>query len=101
MTNIIDALEQIQQEKKLTNTAMAENLGIGRTSWQRIKKTRVIGNETLLLAARVYPELSSIILGNIPNASQPSPNQKLDRLVARVKGLIFRLINKASGRARK
>jgi len=72
---IVDELIKLQKQRGLTNHQFAEILGIHKISWFRIKRTRVIGADTLLQAFRVYPELREAFLSSFaPITPAPSEN---------------------------
>ena len=59
---LIDALKEIQKEKKLTNQRMADKLGIHKISWLRIKSRRAeFGKKFLMGVRQAYPELRGVI----------------------------------------
>jgi len=57
---IVDELIKLQKEQGLNNQQFADSIGIHKQSWLRIKRARIIGVDTYLYAASVYPELQGI-----------------------------------------
>ena len=64
---IVTELVNIQKERGLKNSQMAESLGIHTISWYRNKRTKIIDAEILLRAFEVYPELRERFLGSFSN----------------------------------
>ena len=58
---IVDELIKLQKQKGLNNQQFADSIGIHKISWLRIKRARIIGVETYLYAAQVYPELQEVL----------------------------------------
>jgi len=57
MTEVINALMQMQAEKGITDDALALAIGIRRPSWGRIKRTKRFGKYFLRHARLAYPSI--------------------------------------------
>ena len=88
---IVKQLIEIQKQRGLTNSQMAESLGIHKVSWYRNKRTKVIDAATLLRAFEVYPELREEFLSSFPNPAKRAHKRFLG-------GLLPRLMNYITGR---
>jgi len=73
---IVTELVKIQNQRGLTDSQMAESLGIHKISWYRNKRTNIISAEVLLKAFSIYPELKESFLASFekPYEKRHNPN---------------------------
>ena len=100
MNNLIEAIKQEQKKRGLTDTRLAELLGIDRTTWAKIKGgKRTQGMKFLRAVAREFPDLMDVIHFQITSGLSTTPsekaqNRKLRRLYLMLMETILRTINR-------
>ena len=74
--DIVDRLSTIQKQERITDTELAQRLGLHRVSWQKIKHRKVnYGRKFLSAVKALYPAL--FLSDNATDCSrQPSPTAR-------------------------
>jgi len=105
---IIDALKELQTEQNLTDSEIAQKLGIHRATWQRTKNHHQEPSSNFLIAVmRVFPELREAVdIFLSSSATNPNTVAGFDAIPPETHqngflACLTRITGKAAGLARK
>jgi transcriptional regulator with XRE-family HTH domain len=68
---MLSKLREIQKRESLTDSAMADRLGIGRSTWTELRNGRLpLSERVQMRAVRAWPELLAELLGTVSTGAQ-------------------------------